>query len=173
MLENLSQYKIILASKSPRRKNLLREMGLTFEVISADIDEASIKGNTPTETAVLIAQSKANAIIESFKNNELVITADTIVVLNNEVIGKPTSNEDAKNMLAILSGKMHEVITAVCIQTEKQKKVFSNSTLVYFKKLSTDEIEYYVDTYEPLDKAGAYGIQEWMGTVAVEKIEGS
>lgn len=173
MLHNLSKYKIILASKSPRRKNLLKEMGLTFEIISADIDESTIKGNTPTETAKLIAESKANAVIESLQDNELLITADTVVVLNNEVIGKPSNEEDAKNMLKKLSGNVHEVITAVCIHTKSQNIVFTNSTLVHFKLLTNDEIEYYVNNYDPLDKAGAYGIQEWMGTIAVEKIEGS
>lgn len=173
MLQNLSKYKIILASKSPRRQNLLKEMGLTFEVKNADIDEDSIKGNTPTETAKLIAVGKANAVIESLENNELVITADTIVVLNNEVIGKPSNEEDAINILKKLSGKIHEVITAVCIHSKNNNIVFSNSALVHFKSLTNDEIEYYVKQYLPLDKAGAYGIQEWMGIIAVVKIEGS
>jgi septum formation protein len=173
LLQNLSKYKIILASKSPRRQNLLKEMGLTFEVKNADIDEDSIKGNTPTETAKLIAVGKANAVIESLENNELVITADTIVVLNNEVIGKPSNEEDAINILKKLSGKIHEVITAVCIHSKNKNIVFSNSALVHFKSLTIDEIEYYVKQYQPIDKAGAYGIQEWMGIVAVEKIEGS
>lgn len=173
MLQNLNKYKIILASKSPRRKQLLGDMGLTFTITDSNFDESSVVGLTPIETVKQITEGKANAVISTLKENELVITADTIVVLNGEVIGKPIDEQDAINMLSKLSGHKHEVITAVCIQTPSKKIIFSSSTFVYFKILNADEINYYVKHYKPLDKAGAYGIQEWMGTVAVVKIEGS
>lgn len=148
-------------------------MGLKFSITNSNFDEDSVVGFSPVETVKRITEGKANAILNSLRENDLVITADTIVVLDKKVIGKPANEKDAIQMLSKLSDKKHEVITAVCVQTVSKKIIFSSSTFVYFKKLSNDEIFYYVEHYKPLDKAGAYGIQEWMGTVAVEKIEGS
>ena len=148
-------------------------MGVTFRIVDANFDESSIKGFNPIETAKRITEGKANVLLSSLKENDLLITADTIVVLNNEIIGKPNDVQDAKQMLSKLSGNKHEVITSVCIQSLSKKIVFSSSTFVYFKNLSDEEITYYVENYKPFDKAGAYGIQEWMGTIAVEKIIGS
>jgi len=169
----LSTYNIILASKSPRRKHLLEELGIQFIIKDSNFDEDSISGKTPIETVELLAQGKANALLSNQLENELVIAADTIVVLNNEIIGKPKDTDDAKKMLQKLSGNKHTVITGVCLQSKNKTDVFSTNTHVFFNELNADEINYYVDTFKPLDKAGAYGIQEWLGIIAVNKIEGS
>lgn len=170
----MKSYKIILASNSPRRKELLAGLDVQFEVrIIKGIDE-SYPATLPTkEIAEYIAQKKAAAYRETMANDELVITADTIVVLGDEVLGKPKNAADARRMLHELSGKTHQVITGVVLTTKDQQKHFSVVSNVTFKELADSEIDYYVDTYKPMDKAGAYGIQEWIGYVGVTRLEGS
>ena len=165
--------KIILASKSPRRQFLLKELGLDFEVRTKDIDESfpsSLKGQ---DIALYVCRKKATAFSRSLKENELLITADTIVCIGNSVLNKPSDEKDAAEMLKILSGKMHVVFTAVCLKTTKKEKLFFAGTNVYFKPLGKEEIDYYIKNFNPFDKAGAYGAQEWIGYIGIEKIEGS
>lgn len=164
--------KIILASNSPRRKELLKGLDIDFEVrVLKDIDE-SYPSDLPTvKIAEYISGKKASAY--TIADDELLITADTIVVLGDEVMGKPVDEEDAKRMLRELSGKTHQVITGCCIKTNAKEKHFSVTTNVTFKELSDDEINYYVSTYKPFDKAGSYGIQEWIGYIGVTGLEGS
>ena len=166
--------KIILASNSPRRKELLAGLDVQFEVrIIKGIDESYPAILPTTEIAEYIAQKKAAAYRETMADDELVITADTIVVLGDEVLGKPKDAADARRMLHELSGKTHQVITGVVLTTKEQQKHFSVVSNVTFKELADSEIDYYVDTYKPMDKAGAYGIQEWIGYVGVTRLEGS
>ncbi len=164
--------KIILASNSPRRKELLAGLGIDFEVkVLEDIDE-SYPTDLPTQDiAEFIAYKKAESY--TVKNDELIITADTIVVLDNNVLGKPADDADAKRMLKMLSGRTHQVITGCCIKTADKEKRFSVRTDVGFKPLSDKEINYYVDHYKPFDKAGSYGIQEWIGYIGVTSLNGS
>jgi len=170
----LKDYKIILASQSPRRQYLLKELGIDFEIISnSEMEEKYPPELTKEKIPVYLAELKAKAIMPSVPDKTLLITADTIVWLNNKVINKPSGYDDALNMLEELSGEMHEVITGVCLTTSKRKHSFHTSTLVYFTTLSKEEIRYYVEQYRPYDKAGAYGIQEWIGYIGIERIEGS
>ena len=170
----MKSYKIILASNSPRRKELLAGLDVQFEVrIIPGIDE-SYPDTLPTmEIAEYIAQKKAKAYRETMADDELIITADTIVVLDDKVLGKPKDAEEARCMLHALSGKTHQVVTGVVLTTKELQKHFSVVSNVTFKTLSDNEIDYYVDTYKPMDKAGAYGIQEWIGYVGVTRLEGS
>lgn len=163
---------IILASKSPRRQELLSLMGIDFKVVLKEVDESYPDGLSPAEIAVYISEKKARAFDESIEN-EIVITADTIVSLNGQILGKPETPEHALEMLTALSGKRHEVITGVSLLREHHLHSFYELSEVFFKPLSADEINYYVSTCRPMDKAGAYGIQEWIGMIAVEKIIGS
>ena len=167
-------HKIILASNSPRRKELLAGLDVQFEVrVLKGIDE-SYPATLPTaEIAEYIAQKKAAAYRETIAADELVITADTIVVLGDEVLGKPKDAVDARRMLRELSGQTHQVITGVVLTTKERQEHFSVVSNVTFKELTDDEIDYYVETYKPMDKAGAYGIQEWIGYVGVTRLEGS
>ena len=167
-------HKIILASNSPRRKELLAGLDVQFEVrVLKGIDE-SYPATLPTaEIAEYIAQKKAAAYRETIAADELVITADTIVVLGDEVLGKPKDAADARRMLRELSGQTHQVITGVVLTTKERQEHFSVVSNVTFKELTDDEIDYYVETYKPMDKAGAYGIQEWIGYVGVTRLEGS
>ena len=167
-------HKIILASNSPRRKELLAGLDVQFEVrVLKGIDE-SYPATLPTaEIAEYIAQKKAAAYRETIAADELVITADTIVVLGDEVLGKPKDAADAHRMLRELSGQTHQVITGVVLTTKERQEHFSVVSNVTFKELTDDEIDYYVETYKPMDKAGAYGIQEWIGYVGVTRLEGS
>lgn len=174
LIEKLQDYKIILGSGSPRRKQLLSEMGIQFDVRPAKVNEVYPENLTAAEIAGYLSKIKADAFnADDLKKNTLVITADTIVTLEGEVLGKPESRDDAIHILKRLSGKPHEVITGVTLKTGKKEKTFSVLTLVYFKELEEQEIVYYVDHFKPYDKAGAYGIQEWIGHVAIDKIEGS
>lgn len=166
-------WNIILASKSPRRQNLLKELGFDFEIKTKEIEEIFPLELKREQVAVYLSELKANAFIEDLKEQDLVITSDTIVCLGEEIIGKPTDREDAINMLGKLSGNKHEVITAVTLFSNQKKKTFYEVTEVYFKQLTSSEIEYYIDNYKPFDKAGSYGIQEWIGYIAIEKINGS
>ena len=166
--------KIILASNSPRRKELLKGLDLPFEVrVMEDVSEDYPSDIRVEEIAEYIAREKSEAYEDILNADEMVITADTIVVLGKNVLGKPVDRDDAINMLRRLSGKTHKVITGVCFTTIDRKHSFSVTTSVTFKTLTDDEITYYVDTYQPFDKAGAYGIQEWIGYVGVTAIEGS
>lgn len=167
-------YKVILASNSPRRKELLAGLGIDFSVrIIKDIDEsypASLRGE---DIPVFISGKKAEAYRRTMAEDELIITADTIVYDNDKVLGKPSSREEAINMLTELSGHAHEVITGVTICSRDKMKQFASVSKVFFDNLTAEEIEYYVDLYRPYDKAGSYGIQEWIGFVGVTRIEGS
>lgn len=164
---------IILASKSPRRQELLRLLGLNFKVVLKDVDESYPNDLNPTEVAVYIAEKKAKAFDELIEN-EIVITADTIVCIDGKIIGKPESKEHAFEILSLLSGKRHEVITAVALLKKgKQLQSFYEVSEVYFKNLSPEQIHHYIAIGHPMDKAGAYGIQEWIGLIGIEKINGS
>lgn len=167
-------YHVILASNSPRRKELLAGIDLPFEVRVLDGIDESYPDDLPTkEIAGYISKKKATAYRETMADDELIITADTIVVLGHEVMGKPKDANEAKKMLHELSGKTHQVITGVCITTKERQSNFSVETDVTFKKLSDQEIDYYVEHYQPFDKAGAYGIQEWIGHIGVTGLNGS
>lgn len=168
------RWKIILASNSPRRKELLAGIDVNFEVrVLKNIDE-SYPSDLPTkEIAEYISKQKAAAYLETMAADELVITADTIVVLGDEVMGKPHDDADARRMLRELSGRTHQVITGVTLTTHERQHSFSVETDVTFKELTDEEIDYYVRTYQPMDKAGAYGIQEWIGHVGVTALKGS
>ncbi len=174
MLDNLNKYKIILASGSPRRRELLEGLGLSFTVKCIDgIDESYPESLPAEETALFIAKKKSEAYKGLTDSGHLIITADTVVVCNDMVLGKPSNKNEAQKMLNMLSGKTHQVITGVTLATKEKTVSFSVSTDVRFTTLDKKEIEYYVDKYRPLDKAGAYGIQEWIGYVGVEYISGS
>lgn len=171
---NLDHYNIILASNSPRRKELLSGLDLHYKVKTLpDVDESYPENLKGKEIPIYIAKEKANAYLSYIKDDTLLITADTIVLLDGQVYGKPVDLEDAKRMLHKLSGKTHQVITGVCITTKQKQHTFGVTSEVRFAKLEDSEIDYYVDKYKPTDKAGAYGIQEWIGYVAVEYISGS
>ena len=163
-------FKLILASRSPRRIALLNAAGLKFVVRSADIDETPPAGMTVKKVPQYLAKKKADAIKQS--NNELIIAADTLVILNNIILGKPADKKDAEKMLRMLSRKMHTVITGVCIKSIKKEIAFSEQTNVFFKKLTDADISYYIKKYKPFDKAGSYAIQEWIGLTGIYKIEG-
>lgn len=174
MLENLNKYEIVLASNSPRRKELLQRMGVNFKVRTLfGIDESYPDSLRGEDIVCYISRNKAKAYQSSMAPNELLITADTIVYVDGEVMGKPKNAEQAKEMLHKLSGKTHQVITGVTIVTAKRTENFGVTSLVKFTNITDEEINFYVDNYLPFDKAGAYGIQEWIGIVAVEEIKGS
>ena len=174
MLNKKKNYKVVLASNSPRRKELLAGLGIDYEVKTLpDIDESFPGGLSEVETATYIARAKADVYRNIMQPDELIITADTIVWLDGEVMGKPVDEEDARRMLRALSGKTHQVITGVCLLTLDSQKAFATVTDVTFCHLSEEEIDYYVERYRPMDKAGSYGIQEWIGFVGVESISGS
>jgi|SRR5690554_1977433 len=170
--EKLRPYNIILASASPRRKQLLTDLGLDFTICSTDIDETFPIHLKEKEIALYLAEQKANAFSQ-LKINDLIITCDTIVWHDSMALEKPTTKTEAHNMLNKLSAATHKVISAVCIKTLEKKKLFFDSTEVTFRTLSEDEIDYYIDRFKPFDKAGAYGIQEWIGLIGIEKINGS
>ena len=174
MLENLNKYEIVLASNSPRRKELLQRMGVNFKVRTLfGIDESYPDSLRGEDIVCYISRNKAKAYQSSMAPNELLITADTIVYVDGEVMGKPKNAEQAKEMLHKLSGKTHQVITVVTIVTAKRTENFGVTSQVKFTNITDEEINFYVDNYLPFDKAGAYGIQEWIGIVAVEEIKGS
>ncbi len=174
MLDNLNKYNIILASASPRRRKLLSGLGVNFETLCLPgIDESFPDSLPANEVAEYISVKKAEAYKQQMQTNQLIITADTVVVSENRILGKPHSRENAVEMLRFLSGKTHHVITGVTILTTDKQKTFSVSTDVTFADITDEEINYYIDRYQPMDKAGAYGIQEWIGFIAVESISGS
>lgn len=174
MLDNLKKYKVILASNSPRRKELLAGLGVDYEVRTLpDVDESYPDTLQGADIPLYIAKEKADAYVAMMQPGELMITADTIVWLDGRVLGKPADREDAMRMLRDLSGRTHEVFTGVCITTTDWQRSFAAQTEVRFAALSEDEIAYYVDAFRPMDKAGAYGVQEWIGFIGVENISGS
>lgn len=173
MLLNLKGKKIILASKSPRRQELLKGLDLDFEVQLKDVDESYPSELDPTEVPLYLAEKKAAAFYENLTEDAIVITSDTIVIQDGEILEKPRSLEEAKSMLHTLENHSHVVVTGVCIQSSSKKIVFSDMTRVLFMPLSEAEIDYYVEKYQPLDKAGSYGVQEWIGYIGIEKLEGS
>ncbi len=171
MLKHLKKYDIILGSASPRREELLKGLDISFRILPNNTDESYPAELTATEIPEFLAHKKADAY--SLGENTLLITADTIVWLDGVVYGKPADRDEARLILKALSGRMHQVITGVCVRTNDKNKVFHTTTNVYFARFSDAEIEYYLDHYAPYDKAGSYGVQEWIGYIGVERIEGS
>ena len=166
--------KIILASNSPRRRELLAGLDLDFEVkVIKGIDESYPETMAPDKVAQYIAAKKADAYVPAIHEDDLVITADTVVIVDNDILGKPHDESEAKAMLRRISGRSHQVVTGVCLVTKDKRREFSVSTDVTFRSLSESEIDYYVSHYRPFDKAGAYGIQEWIGYVGVTGLNGS
>ncbi|WP_297763242.1 Maf family nucleotide pyrophosphatase [uncultured Muriicola sp.] len=178
MIENpltlkLKPYHIILASGSPRRQQYMKELGIPFEIVKNPVEEVypdSLKGG---EIATYLAKLKSSGLKNTLKEKDILLTADTVVWFNNRSLAKPADNEEAKQILRDLSGQWHEVITSVCFTTVADQRLVTSTTKVCFKNLSAEEIDYYVEVYKPLDKAGAYGIQEWLGSVAITEIRGS
>ncbi len=165
-------HQFILASKSPRRQELLKHLIPNFEIRTKDIEEIYPKDLAAKDVPLFLAELKAKAFFSELTKGEVIISSDTIVCLENTIFGKPKDRDDAIAILRNLSGKVHQVITGVCLLSLEKKLLFSETTHVYFKTLSMEEITYYVDTFQPYDKAGAYAIQEWIGMIGIEKIEG-
>ncbi len=171
MLNNLNKYDVVLGSNSPRRRELLNDMGVTFRVEAIKgIDEEYPATLPVEEIPVYLARLKADG--HPLKPNELLITADTVVVLDETVLGKPTGEDDARRMLRALSGRAHRVISGVCVTTIDRRDSFADTSIVNFAPLTGEEIDYYIKHYRPLDKAGAYGIQEWIGNIGIRGING-
>lgn len=173
IIDKLENYRLILASRSPRRQQMLQELGLKFDVVIREYDETFPEGLDGKSIAEYISQLKAVSFMGSLSDNEIVITADTIVWCNNKVLGKPRDYYDAEYMLREISGNTHEVITGVTLLSSVKEKTFSVSSKVTFDILTNEEISFYINNYNPYDKAGAYGIQEWIGLAACSRIEGS
>lgn len=174
MLKNLDKYKVILASNSPRRRELLSGLDIDYTVrVMDDIDESYPDNLLCADIPCYISRKKAEAYKQQMRQDELIITADTVVCVDDMILGKPKDADDAAAMLRLLSGKTHQVITGVTLLTSEQEKTFSVVSDVTFDDLSDEEIEYYVTKYRPFDKAGAYGIQEWIGYVGVTSLKGS
>ncbi len=164
--------KIILASKSPRRQALLKELNVDFEIRLQEVDEIYPEGMEGSAVPVFLSKLKGEVFKNDLKEDEIVITSDTIVYINHSILGKPLDRNDAIGILKTLSGNVHQVITGVTLQQKDSSFTFFESTEVYFKKLTDAEITYYIDTFKPFDKAGSYGIQEWIGYIGIEKING-
>jgi septum formation protein len=174
IFDRLKKYDIILASQSPRRKALMEAAGIPFRTMVRPTDEAFTNGMPPTEVVLHLCRKKANCFRDELKLPEVVIiTADTIVVHEGKIINKPAGPDEAFEMLLTLSGSTHEVYTGVCIRHQDSERVFHDHSLVTFRALKEEEIRYYIKHYKPFDKAGAYGIQEWIGYVGITSIEGS
>ena len=171
--ETLKKYKIILASGSPRRQQFFKDLGLKFEIRLKNIEEIYPNHLQGIEITNYLAQLKASAFDNELNDNELLITSDTIVWLNNKALGKPKNYEDAVSILTELSNTTHDVITSVCFKTIHKSETIFEVTKVTFNELSQEAIHYYIESYKPFDKAGAYGIQEWIGLIGITKIEGS
>jgi septum formation protein len=171
--DQFKDYRLILASRSPRRQQLLRELGIKFDVVIKEYEEIYPEGLTGEEIARFVAHEKTASFKDDISYNEIVIAADTIVWCNNKVLGKPQDREDAIRILKEISGNNHEVITGVSLRSQTKELTFSESTRVTFETLTGEEINYYIDEYKPYDKAGAYGIQEWIGIIACSNIDGS
>jgi septum formation protein len=174
LLKNLQNFHIILATQSPRRHQLMKGAGFNFDIIVPEgIEEIYPANMTVEKIPGYLAELKASYFVNKLKKNDIVITADTIVILNNEVLGKPSGRDEAIVMLKSLRGTSHKVITGVCLSSVVSKITFSEESIVHFRFLTDDEIEFYVETYKPYDKAGSYGAQEWIGYVGIDWIEGS
>lgn len=174
MLENLKKFNIILASKSPRRQELLKGIGLPFAVLTKDVDESFSSEMPVYDVAPYLSYKKAKAFEENeLPENYMVITADTVVIVGDTILGKPKDAEEARNMLRLISGKKHSVVTGVTVHTKEKTKTFSVTSKVSFDVLDENEIDYYVNNYKPFDKAGSYGVQEWIGYIGVNCVEGS
>ena len=173
LLQAKPDIKYILASKSPRRQYLLKELGLEFEIHTKEVDESFPENLKREEIPLYLCNKKAEAFAGDLNNKTILITADTVVWIDDTVLNKPENYEEAVKMLRMLSGKIHEVYTGVCIKSVAKAKTFYAVTKVYFKNLTEEEIHFYISTYKPYDKAGAYGAQEWIGYTGIEKIEGS
>ena len=170
---DLKKFRIKLASGSPRRRQLLEELGLEFEVVTREYPEIFPDNLKGKDIAEYLSREKANLLKEEITENEIVITADTIVWCDGTVLGKPNNRDEAIKMIEILSGNIHEVITGVTFLSKEKERTFSETTKVTFGFLTSEEIRYYVENFEPYDKAGAYGIQEWIGLAGCTRIEGS
>ena len=171
--DQFKNYRLILASRSPRRQQLLRELGLKFDVVIKEYEENYPESLSGEEIARFVAHEKAASFKDNISDNEIVIAADTIVWCNNKVLGKPLDHDDATRILKEISGNTHEVITGVSLRSQTKELTFSESAKVTFETLTEEEISYYIDEYKPYDKAGAYGIQEWIGIIACSHIDGS
>ena len=171
--EKLKDFHIILASASPRRHAFLKALNLDFEIQLQPIEEVYPENLKAEEITDYLAKLKAEPFLKDFKSHTILITSDTIVWLNGKPIEKPKDKEDAFNMLKTLSGQTHEVITSICFSLKNYQKLVNTKTKVTFRKLTDEEIWYYINNFNPLDKAGAYGIQEWIGTIAITNVEGS
>lgn len=171
--DKLKNFRIILASRSPRRQQLLRQMGVSFDVVIRDFDESFPENLHHEEIARYISSAKAKSFHGEISDNEIVITADTIVWCNGKVLGKPADSAEAFDILKEISGNTHEVITGVTISSNKREITFTDISKVTFERMTDEEIRYYIDHFSPYDKAGAYGIQEWIGIIACSSIEGS
>ncbi|MDE6077178.1 MAG: Maf-like protein [Muribaculaceae bacterium] len=174
MLANLDKYKILLASKSPRRRELLQQLRIPFHVVTlGGIDESFPESVPRIDVPQFVSEKKADSFQKIITDNELIITADTMVICNDHILGKPKDAAEAREMLRMLSGKTHQVATGVTITTLNKRTSFTTVTKVTFGELTDEEIDYYVENFQPFDKAGAYGIQEWIGAIAVSDINGS
>ena len=172
-MHSIKNYKLILASASPRRQQLMKDAGFTFEVRLKNVEEKYPQELHWENVPEYLSKVKASAFREELKADEVLITADTVVCIHDRILGKPADRKEAISMLQELSGNRHLVVTGVSVTTRMEQLSFSSRTDVFFKHLSNEEIEFYVDTYKPFDKAGAYGIQEWIGYIGIERIEGS
>ncbi|MFK8060983.1 MAG: Maf-like protein [Polaribacter sp.] len=170
--EKLKKYNVILASGSPRRQQFFKDLDIDFTIQLKEVEEIYPKELKGTEITDFLANLKSNAFT-NLSENDILITSDTIVWLDNNALGKPKDETDAFTMLRALSGKKHEVITSISIKNKSFQKIFNDTTIVTFKEISDEEINYYIKNYKPFDKAGAYGIQEWIGLIAIDTIEGS
>ena len=173
LIDKLKNYTITLGSASPRRKQLLTELAIEFSIKTTQKEEEYPQNLDGAEIAEFLAKQKAEVISKELTGNYLLITADTIVIQNNEILHKPKDKDEAQRILQNLSGKSHKVISGVCIKSAKKEVVFSSETEVTFNKLSEDEIRFYIEKFKPFDKAGSYGIQQWIGYIGIEKIKGS
>lgn len=172
MIEAFSEFNVILASQSPRRKMLFEALGFPFEVKRIDVNEDFSDSLKAAEIPEYLARKKSDAVRDELGQKDLLITADTVVWINDRVLNKPESMDEAKSMLLEISGQQHSVFTGVCIATPNKVHTFSEETKVYFNALSEEEIDHYLQHYKPLDKAGAYGIQEFIGLIGIQRVDG-
>lgn len=168
----MSNLKLVLGSKSPRRQTLIQELGFPVEIRIKEVEEIYPDDLPSHQVPEFLAKLKASPLKNTLSDEEILVTSDTIVLLDGEVVGKPADSDAAKEMLSRLSGNTHTVISGVCLTSNKKQHSFSSHTKVFFDTLSSEEINHYVDTFQPMDKAGSYGIQEWIGYIGVSKIEG-
>lgn len=168
----MKDIQLVLGSKSPRRQALIKELGFPYRIHTMEVEEVYPKDLDTDKVPEFLAELKAQPLKEDLKTNEILLTSDTIVLFESEILGKPNDREHSIEMLTKLSGKKHTVITGVCLQSSEKKIIFSSYTDVYFSPLKQEDILHYIDTFEPFDKAGSYGIQEWIGYIGVQKIDG-